>query len=219
MKKKSILLRKLSLFAASFLMLFALSNAGYSGLEHKIAPESAKDILKINQDDKVIGDPKAKITIFEYSSLSCPHCADFNKSILPKLKDEYINKGLVNLVHRDFPLNEPALRGSQLAHCAGSERYYIFTKVLFETQSKWAFDSNFKENLRKIGQLGGISGEEFDKCMNDKKLEEGILLRRKSASDLLGIKSTPTFVIAGKIYSGGHSFNDFKSIIDAELKK
>lgn len=181
---------------------------------------AASDLLQQQDGDMVLGDAKAPVTIIEYSSLSCPHCADFSKNVLPGLTKKYIDEGKVKLVHRDFPLNEPAFRASLLAHCAGEKdqkRYFNFTKVLFETQENWAFHKNFLERLSNIGKLGGISGDTFDKCMEDKGLSDKILGMKQSAVKELDVNATPTFYINGEKYTNAYSVEAFSAAIDKQL--
>ncbi len=189
-----------------------------SGLS--LQAHAASDLLKQQEGDMVLGDAKAPVTIIEYSSLSCPHCADFSKNTLPELTKKYIDEGKVKLVHRDFPLNEPAYRASLLAHCAGEKdqkRYFNFTKVLFETQENWAFHKNFLERLSNIGKLGGISGDTFDKCMEDKKLGDKILGMKQAAVKELDVNATPTFYINGQKYESAHDVEAFSAAIDKLL--
>ena len=168
------------------------------------------------------GNPCTKVTIFEYASLSCSHCADFHANTLPRLKSAYIDTGKVNLVFRDFPLNEPALRASMLVRCVGkekgSETFYKYMRALFASQETWAFDQvNFKGTLANIARLGGTDKAAFDACMANADIEKIVLQHRKIGSDI-GVNSTPTFFINGKMLQGGKAFEEFKAEIDPLLK-
>lgn len=167
--------------------------------------------------DIVMGSDKATVTMIEYSSLTCPHCAHFSKDVFPEIKKNYIDTGKVVFIHRDFPLDEPALRGAMLARCAGGERYYTFLKVLFDKQESWAYQKNYLEVLGNIGKLGGISSEKFDGCMKDKKLEDAIVEGKLTGANTLGVSSTPTFFINGKEYKGANSAAYFTKILDEAL--
>ncbi len=169
--------------------------------------------------DIVMGSTDAKVVMVEYSSLSCPHCAHFQKDIFPDIKENYIDTGKVLFIHRDFPLDEPALRGAMLAHCAGPDRFYTFVKVLFDKQESWAYQKNFLEILENIAKLGGISGEKFQSCMQDKALEDSVVESKLAASNTLDIVSTPTFFINGKKHSGASAYPAFAQILDEELAK
>lgn len=168
-------------------------------------------------NDIIMGDPKAPVTMIEYSSLSCPHCADFQQKNFPEIKSSYIDTGKVKFIHRDFPLDEAALRGAMLAHCAGKDRYYTFLKVLFVKQESWAYQKNFLEVLTNIGKLGGLSGDAIDACMKDKSLETSIVESKLTAANSLDIKATPTFFINGKKHDGGNTNEALKLAIDNHL--
>lgn len=167
--------------------------------------------------DITMGSLDAKVVMIEYSSLSCPHCAHFQKEILPDIKKNYIDTGKVLFIHRDFPLDEPALRAAILAHCAGNDRYYTFIKVLFDKQESWAYQKNFLEILSNIAKLGGISGEKFDSCMKDKALEDAIVETKLTAANTMEITSTPSFFINSKKYSGASNYSTFAKILDEAL--
>lgn len=167
--------------------------------------------------DIVIGNDKATVTMIEYSSLTCPHCAHFAKDVFPGIKENYIDTGKIVFIHRDFPFDEPSLRAAMLARCAGKDRYYTFLKVLFDKQESWAYQKNYLEVLGNIGKLGGISSEKFDSCMKDKKLEDAIVEGKLTAANMLGVISTPTFFINGKEYKGVNNTAYFAKILDEAL--
>ena len=179
--------------------------------------EAKAETIKINADDIVFGEAKAPVTIVEYASLSCSHCAHFQADLFPKLDEKYIATGKVKLVHRFFPLNEPALRASQLAACE-KDKAHAFIKVLFSTQDQWAFDPSYKESLARIAGVGGISREKFDQCLADKSLEEKILNQRKLGQDVMGVDSTPTFFINGTKYEDHRTIEEFSAVIDPLVK-
>ena len=169
---------------------------------------------EITVTDHVLGEPDAPVTIIEYASLSCNHCADFHNTVFPALKEQYINTGKVRFIFRDFPFNAPALRGAMLAHCAGSQRYYTFLKVLFRTQDKWAFNKEFMKNLQTVAELGGMGGDAFTKCMADTDLETRIITTKKEGFENFEVKATPTFLINGKKITGSRSIEELATIID-----
>ena len=175
------------------------------------------DLTQVQDSDMIYGDPKAPVTIIEYASLTCPHCANFHNKVFPELAKTYIDSGKVRLVNRPFPLNEPALKAAQLATCAGKDRYFTFIKVLYETLERWAFGDDYMNNLAQIAKVGGFSEAEFNACMMNKDIEKSILLSRKNASDQLGVNSTPTFFINGKKLEGEQTIEAFKAAIDPLL--
>jgi protein-disulfide isomerase len=177
-------------------------------------------LLKLGPTDFYLGNKNAKITLIEYSSLSCPHCADFHKKVFPELKKLYIDNNKILFIHRDFPLNPSALHGAVLARCDGSDRqYFRFLKALFNSQDKWAFSGDYMSKLKMTGKLAGISEERFNECMKDEKLEKQILQSRQKGSDILKISSTPSFLLNGEKIVGSSDLESFKKAIDAELAK
>lgn len=178
---------------------------------------SREELLQLRDSDFYLGNKDAKVAVIEYSSLSCPHCAEFHNTVFPKLSEEYINPGKVLFIHRDFPLNGPALKAALLAQCS-REQYFTFLKVLFSTQSKWAFSQDFMKVLEVTAKLGGISKEKFDGCMSDKKLEQHVLQTRKDAAEVLKVQSTPTFFVNGEEVKGVNGYDAFKTIVDKHLK-
>ena len=129
-----------------------------------------------------LGDPNAPVTIIEYASLTCPHCAAFHKETLPGLKARYIDTGKVKLSFRDFPLDENAVRASMLAHCAGPERYYRFLDVFFAQQASWAGARDPVAALKQLAKLGGMSEEAATTCLADRSIEDAILRARLEGS-------------------------------------
>lgn len=179
------------------------------------ANKAAAELLTMKPNDIILGDANALVTIVEYSSLSCSHCATFHQEILPTLQKEFIAPGKVKLVLRHFPLNEPAMKAAALVECSGKQglQRSNFMKVLFETQAKWAFDSDFLKNLKQIASVGGIDSAVFDSCIADKDLETHLLVARQEAQEKLGISATPYFFINGKKYDGDRTVDGFKAAI------
>ena len=162
--------------------------------------------------DHVLGKPDAPITIVEYASLTCPHCAEFNKEIMPELKAKYIETGKAKLIYRDFPLDQWALRASVLARCAPPDRYFGFIDVLFQNQVTWATAKDPMAALEKIAKLGGISSEKFNACMQDRALDDAVLAQAKRGQDD-GVQGTPTILVNGKKIDNPQSFADLDKIL------
>lgn len=190
------------------------SNQAASGSGSKVAQGLMPEIAA---DDMVLGSPDAKVTIVEYASLTCPHCARFHKETMPKLKSEFIDTGKVKFVYRDFPFDEAAFRAAMMARCAGKERYFGFLDALFSTQESWAVQNGWKQGLARIAKLGGMSQETFDKCIADKAIEEPILAKRLEGNQKYGVDSTPTFFINGEKVSGAYPFEHFAEVIKRKL--
>jgi protein-disulfide isomerase len=167
--------------------------------------------------EQILGNPDAPVTIIEYASLTCPHCAQFHNEVLPELKERYIAPGKVRLIYRDFPLDQVALAAAALAHCAGPDRYFSMLDVMFETQSNWAGENDPIAALKRLGKLGGLTEERMQACLNDEQLTDGILQTRLEGQNQYDIGSTPTFVIDGKTYSGSRDAEEFSELLDPLL--
>jgi protein-disulfide isomerase len=175
--------------------------------------------LSITKDDRILGNADAPITIIEYASLTCPHCAHFTNEVLPELKKKWINTGKAKLVLREFPLDEPALRAAMIARCAPPDRFYAYVDALFATQDKWVMAKDYREALARIVKLGGMSQDEFDNCLKNTNLENKILEERLAASKELDVNSTPTFFINGTKFTGAPSVEEFDKALSALATK
>jgi len=181
-----------------------------------INPSYSNSALDINENDFVIGDENAPVTIIEYASLSCSHCASFHNDTLEPLKKEYIDTGKVRFVFRDFPFNYPALLGSMVLRCIPNDVRYEYMNALFQLQKSWVNKENAKttQELYKIMQSGGMTKSEFDECISNTNIENEILQGLIAAQNEFKIQSTPSFIINGKLIEGNKSIKDFRQIID-----
>jgi protein-disulfide isomerase len=204
-------------------LVFALALAG----GHPAAAQAPKtggtanteSLLAPTGQDRVLGKPDAAITIVEYASLSCPHCAHFANAVLPKLKQNWIDNGKAKLILRDFPLDEPALRAEMLARCVPPERFYPLVEMMFQTQDKWVIAKDWRDALEKLVRLAGIGKKEFDGCLADKALEDQVVQSRLTAAQQLGVNSTPTFFINGKKFEGEPSIEAFEQLLSGLAAK
>jgi len=185
------------------------------------AKAAENSILDIKDNDFYIGEENAPITIIAYESMSCSHCADFHNNTLEDLKKEFIDTGTVKFVFRDFPFNYPALAGSMMLQCVSSEVRYEYMNALYKLQKNWVFrdQSKTRSELYKIMQSGGMQQNEFDMCLSDVKLENDILEGVMNAQREFNIRSTPTFIINGTLYSGNKNIKEFRQIIDKILSQ
>jgi len=181
-----------------------------------VKPSYSNSVLDINETDFVIGDKNAPVTIIEYASLSCSHCASFHNDTLETLKKEYVDKGKVRFVFRDFPFNYPALLGSMVLRCIPNDVRYDYMNALFQLQKSWVNKENTKttQELYKIMQSGGMTKSEFDECISNTNIENEILQGLIAAQNEFKIQSTPSFIINGKLIEGNKSIKDFRQIID-----
>lgn len=182
----------------------------------EIKPAASPDALMAAQaDDVLFGKAEAPVSIIDYSSLSCPHCAHFHQEVLPKLAKEFLDTGKVKLIFRHFPLNEPALRAAQLVNCAEGKQRATFINVLFEKQQDWAYTEDFLKALKQLAALGGVDGAAFDSCVTDKAGENRIMESRKMAMDAGQVNSTPTFFINGIMLQRSPTLENFRDAIKA----
>ena len=168
--------------------------------------------------ERSIGPADAPVKIIEYASLTCPHCANFHKEILPKIKSTYVDTGKVRLTFRDFPLDQLALKAAIVAHCAGEERYFRFLDALFASQDTWRRAKDPIVSIKQLARVGGLPEAEIDACLADTVMEEAVLKMSIDGQQQFGVNSTPTFIINGKAQTGIRDFDDFAKRIDAALR-
>ena len=190
-----------------------------------LAPQTlfadTKPALEIGDDEFVIGNKDAPITIIEYASMSCSHCASFHNNTLPDIKKEYIDTGIVRMVFRDYPFNYPALLGSMMMRCIPGDVRYDYMNALYQLQPNWVNrDPKItKKELYKIMQSGGMTKDEFDTCYGDLDNENLILEGVMAAQKDFNIKSTPSFIINGNLLEGNKNIKEFRQIIDKILSE
>lgn len=167
--------------------------------------------------DRVMGSPEAPVTIIEYASFTCGHCADFHLETLPEIKEAYIDTGLARFVFRDFPLDGLALRAGMLARCGRDDQYFGLIDAIFSSQAQWIQAEEPLVALQRLGSLAGIGPSEFEACMADDSLSNRIIELRLDAQEHYDIRGTPSFVIDGQVVSGRLRFEEFAALIDAQL--
>ncbi|MEL7542560.1 MAG: DsbA family protein [Pseudomonadota bacterium] len=177
------------------------------------------DFMKAGElPENSVGKDDAPVTIVEYASMTCPHCARFHNNVLGPIKEKYIDTGKVRFIMREFPLDQLATAAFMLARCAGAEKHYAFSNVLYRQQEKWAFSGgNPVPPLRELAKQAGITREQFDTCLKDQKMVQGILDVRKRGQDF-GVRSTPTLFINGRRFNGNLSVGAVSAAIDSLLK-
>jgi len=183
--------------------------------------QGAADVAKpMSLPDMALGPANAAVTITEYASMTCPHCAAFNDAVFPKIKAAFIDTGKIRYVFREFPLDIKAAAGSMLSRCIAngdSAKYFAVTDLLFRQQSDWVM-KNTTEALSRIGKQAGLSQQQVEACLKDQSLLDKIVADQKYASEVLKVDSTPTFFINGEKIKGETSFEEFDKRIKALLK-
>ncbi|MFO1128006.1 MAG: DsbA family protein [Rhodospirillales bacterium] len=169
--------------------------------------------------ERSLGSADAPVTIIEYSSLTCPHCAEFHHEVFGKIKSTYIDTGKVRYILRDFPLEPRAMAAAIVARCVAPDRYFGFIAMLFDDQQTWARSKDLLTELQVRAQVAGLSSEDFNACLNNAALMQGIQKRAEEGQAQYGIDSTPSFVVNGKKMTGGHSFADFEAAIAQAMPK
>ena len=202
-----------------FFLLIVLSLGTLSPTPALAAAGDAAKELAVQPSDRILGKAEAPITIIEYASLTCPHCAHFDVTVLPKLKEKWIDTGKAKLVLRDYPLDEPALRAAMVARCAPADRFYPLIDTFFAQQEQWATSRDYRAALEKLVKLGGMSDKEFKGCISDKKLEDQVAQSRLTASQQLGVDATPTFFINGKKFDGAPTVEAFDQALSGAAPK
>ncbi len=165
-------------------------------------------------DDRIFGDAEAPITIIEYSSLTCPHCAKFHKETLPDVKDNWVDSGKARIVYRHFALDGLALRGAMGTNCMDDERYFTFLEALFHGQKLWTQASDPVKALSQVAALAGLNGERFEACIEDESQANAILERRKHGEATYDIGSTPTFIVNGRKVEGALGYEAFSKVLE-----
>jgi len=191
-------------FALMGIML--LTGAAPSSAQNAAPPPAATaaetaTALALTPDDRILGKPDAPITIIEYASLDCPHCAHFAEDVLPKLKQSWIDSGKAKLVMRDFPLDEQALRAALVARCAPPDRFYAIVDTFMQAQARWVGARDYRDTLARLVKLGGMGQQQFDSCIDDKAAADKVAASRLIAEQI-GVNATPTFFINGVKYEG-----------------
>jgi protein-disulfide isomerase len=210
-------------FTAALSLTGLAALAGFSPLRliSGAMAQGASDVAKpVSLPDMALGPANASVTITEYASMTCPHCAAFNEAVFPKIKSEYIDSGKIRYIFREFPLDIKAAAGSMLARCIAKDdaaKYFTVVDLLFKQQNDWVM-KNTTETLTRIGKQAGLSQQQVEDCLKDQALLDKISADQKYASEVLKVNSTPTFFINGDMIKGETSFEEFDKKIKSLLK-
>ncbi len=178
-------------------------------MDELMAPNALEDIP--------MGSDSAPVTIIEYASMTCPHCAHFTTETFPQLKEKYIDTGKVKYILREFPLDPLAAGAFMLARCAGKDKYYSLVEILFQEQAKWAVQNPIPP-LLAVAKQAGFTQQSFEECLKNQKLLDDMEQVRNRASDKFKVQSTPTFFINGERFVGALSFEELDKAIQPYLK-
>lgn len=187
----------------------------------KTAEVATDELMKAGPlPEMTLGDAKAPITMVEYASMTCGHCAAFHNKVLPTIKEKYIETGKVRLVMREFPLDNLAAIASMAARCAGEGKSLPLITAMFAKQDDWAFvRPDPRPALFNIVKQAGFTQESYDKCITDQKLLDDIVAIRERGAEVFGVDATPSFFINGKRFNGSPSFEEFEKVFEGILTK
>ena len=184
----------------------------------KLDVDVAELMKQGDMPDNVLGKEDAPGTIIEYSSMTCPHCADFHKTELPKLKAKYIDTGKAKYILREFPIDNLAAAAFMLARCVDKAKYFEFIELLYSHQEDWAFKSNPVPELQKFAKQVGFTEERFNQCITDEKTLKYLEWVRERASKQFGIRATPSFIVNGKKIKGASTIEAFDELLEPKAK-
>jgi len=177
------------------------------------------ELAKAGPDgDIVLGSDKAPVTIIEYASMTCSHCAHFATTTFPELQKRYIDTGKVRFIFREFPLDALAAAGFMLARCGGKDKFMPIVETLFAKQQEWLVQKPV-EPLKAIAKQFGFTEQSFDQCLANQGVLDNIQAVRDRAAEKLGVNSTPTFFINGKRLTGDQPIDAMAKVIDPYLKE
>lgn len=179
--------------------------AASSSAPNKAALES------VQPGDHVLGDANAPITVIEYASLTCSHCAHFHTQILPEIKKKWIDTGKVKLIYRDFPLDQIAAKAAQIAECAGNDRYFGVVDLIFRSQPQWATASDPLADLAKPLRIAGLGENEIKACLANEAMSNAVI-KDYQGGEAMGVNSTPTLFINGQLYRGSRTVEELDGV-------
>lgn len=173
-----------------------------------------KPLRMVPLGDMVLGSADAPVTVIEYASMTCSHCADFHRFAFKRLKENYVDTGKIRLVFREFPLDQYALEASVFARCAGDDRFFDVVDMLFEKQLEWVTASNIGGKLRSYALGEGLGEDEYEACQENEVLLKRLAARRIEGRETYGVSATPSLVINGKLYEGSRRYAHLAAFID-----
>jgi len=196
--------------AFAFIAAFAIAFAAMPAQAEKV------DVAKV-MADRVLGNPDAPVTITEYASLTCHHCANFHKNVLPEVKKELIDTGKAKLVFRDFPLDGYALKASMMARCAPEDKYFPLISVIFNNQERWTKAKDMEAALAQLGVLSGMNPEFIKTCLSNEELGKTIMNNLQTAQKAEDIHETPSFRFTDKEGKKIEEYSDFTDLFKKHM--
>ncbi len=167
--------------------------------------------------DIALGDPNAPLTVYEYASFTCPHCAAFQENTFPEFKKQYIDTGKVRYILREVYFDQYGLWASMVARCGGEQGFYPMVDAFLSTQSTWTRAPDIGNAIQQVGRRAGLPAERLQQCLSDREFAKTLLETYQKNRDADDVQSTPTFVINGETHSGDMNFEAFSALIDKSL--
>ena len=180
-------------------------------------PTAAQEASQV--EEMTLGDPDAPVTVVEYASFTCPHCANFHQSVFERLKEDYIDTGKVQLIYREVYFDKFGLWAGMVARCGGDEKYFGLVDLIYENQSEWAQGNDPAEiaaSLRRLGRTAGLEEDALNACLQDAGKAQALVAEYQRNAEADGIRSTPSFVIEGELHTN-MPYDEMSEIIDSHL--
>ena len=180
----------------------------------------AQDTKQVEVLEMVMGNPDAKVTLTEYASFTCSHCARFHTDVMPSLKTDYIDTGKIKFIYREVYFDRLGLWGGMLSRCGGPEKYFGIADMLYKRQREWTSGEDgaaIAQNLYKIGRAAGLKNEDMEACLQDQDTAKALVELYQKNAEADGVNSTPTLLING-VAHGNQSYGALKKLLDAQLE-
>jgi protein-disulfide isomerase len=218
MKRVDAMIGRFGLAALAVVLMAGFGGAGSAYAETATAPAAA---TAITVPDMIIGNKDSKVTLMEYASFTCPHCAQFHQDVFKQLKKDYIDTGKIKFVYREVYFDRYGLWAAMIARCGGEMRYFGISDILLSTQKDWAGTDDpavVVENLKKIGRTAGMDDAAMGVCLDNADMAQAMVTAYQTNSEADKVEGTPTLLVNGVKYSN-MPYDELKKILDAELAK
>ena len=230
-------MKKSVMFAAALALVAAAGGLWYTGKaansgmtpislntdapETTTAPATASSVAS-RVPDMILGQADAPVTVIEYASFTCPHCANFHATVWDQFKKNYIETGKVKFVYREVYFDKFGLWGAMVARCGGPEKYFGVADILYDTQKDWLASgeaAGISDALRKVGLKAGMTTDAVNACLNDNDMAKAMVAVYQANATNDKVEGTPTFLINGESHGGEMSYDEFAALLDAKLPK
>ena len=167
--------------------------------------------------DIAMGAEDAPLTVIEYASLTCPHCASFHVNTWPKVKENYVDTGKVRFIMREVYFDQYGLWAAMTARCGGEKGYYAMVDTFLKTQREWTSAQDIGAAIQQIGRRAGLSNDQLSACLSDRDYAKKLIEVYQENAEADGVRSTPSFIIDGELHSGAMGYDEFAALLDKAL--